>query len=49
MPPLEITPTDHEGGGWVQIFQAKGGKFVKATEWFRAYPEVMAKMVQSAQ
>ena len=49
LPPLEITPTDHEGGGWVQIFQVKGGKFVKATEWFRAYPEVMAKLVQTAQ
>ena len=22
-------PTDHEGGGWVQIFQVKDGKFVK--------------------
>ena len=38
VPPLKITPTDHEGGGWVQIFQVKGGKFVKETEWFRGYP-----------
>ncbi len=22
VPPLEITPTDHEGGGWVQVWQA---------------------------
>ena len=22
----------------MQIFQVKGGKFVKETEWFRAYP-----------
>ena len=29
VPPLEITPTDHEGGGWVQIWTVKGGKFVK--------------------
>jgi branched-chain amino acid transport system substrate-binding protein len=43
VPPLEITPTDHEGGGWVQVFQAKGGKWVKASEWFRAYPEVLKK------
>lgn len=43
VPPLEITAKDHEGGGWVQIFQAKGGKWTKRTEWFRAYPEVLAK------
>src|SRR5215467_9314922 len=43
VPPLEIKATDHEGGGWVQIFQVKGGKFVKETEWFRAYREVLAK------
>ena len=48
VPPLEITSNDHEGGGWVQIYQAKGGKFVKATEWFKAYPEVVAKAVKDA-
>jgi branched-chain amino acid transport system substrate-binding protein len=46
VPPLQITATDHEGGGWVQIFQAKGGRLVKATDWFKAYPEVVAKAVQ---
>jgi len=45
-PPLEITPTDHEGGGWVQVFQVKGGKFLKATDWFRSYPEVLAKAIK---
>jgi branched-chain amino acid transport system substrate-binding protein len=48
VPPLEITASDHEGGGWVQIFQVKGGKFVKATEWFRAYQDVVAKHVKEA-
>jgi len=43
VPPLELSSADHEGGGWVQIFQVKGGKFVKETEWFRAYREVLAK------
>ena len=47
LPPLEITAADHEGGGWVQIFQVKGGKFVKATDWFKAYPEVVAKEVKA--
>src|SRR5262249_20744584 len=27
VPPLNITPEDHEGGGWVQIWTVKGGKF----------------------
>ncbi|HYS49135.1 MAG TPA: ABC transporter substrate-binding protein [Xanthobacteraceae bacterium] len=49
VPPIEVTAANHEGGGWVQVFQAKGGKFVKETEWFRAYPEVLAKAVSSAE
>ncbi len=48
VPPLEITPNDHEGGGWVQIWQVKGGKFVKVTDWYKAYPEVVAKFVKEA-
>jgi branched-chain amino acid transport system substrate-binding protein len=48
VPPLKITPTDHEGGGLVQIWQVKGGKFVKATEWYSAYPEVVAKHIKAA-
>jgi branched-chain amino acid transport system substrate-binding protein len=48
VPPLEITPNDHEGGGWVQVFQVRGGKFVKATEWFKGYPDVIARFVKEA-
>ena len=48
VPPLKITPTDHEGGGVVQIFTVKAGKFVKATEWFNAYNDVVAKHVKEA-
>jgi branched-chain amino acid transport system substrate-binding protein len=47
VPPMELSASDHEGGGWVQIFQAKGGKFVKETDWFRAYPEVLAKQLKA--
>lgn len=43
LPPLQITSQDHEGGGWVQIFQVKGGKFVPAGDWFRSYPEILKK------
>ena len=49
VPPLKVTPEDHEGGGWVQVFQAKDGKFVKETDWFRGYPEVVAAAVKKAE
>lgn len=47
VPPLKLSAADHEGGGWVQIFQAKNGKFVKETDWFRAYPEVLTKELKA--
>ncbi|MBI3516730.1 MAG: ABC transporter substrate-binding protein [Proteobacteria bacterium] len=49
VPPLQLSATDHEGGGWVQIFQVKGGKFVKQTEWMRGYPQVIAAAVKVAE
>lgn len=49
VPPLQITPTDHEGGGWVQVFQVHGGKFVKETDWFRAYRDVVENAVKTAE
>ena len=49
VPPLQVTAADHEGGGFVQIFQVKGGKFVKQTEWFRGYPEVVAATVKKSE
>jgi branched-chain amino acid transport system substrate-binding protein len=48
VPPLKITAADHEGGGLVQIWQVKGGKFEKSTEWFAAYPDVVAKHIKAA-
>ena len=29
VPPLEITSADHEGGGWMQVYEVKGDKPVK--------------------
>jgi branched-chain amino acid transport system substrate-binding protein len=46
VPPLKVTPTDHEGGGLVQIWQVKGGKFVKVTDWYSAYTDVVAKHIK---
>ena len=48
VPPLKVTPTDHEGGGLVQIWQVKGGKFVKETDWFAAYQDVVAKHIKES-
>jgi branched-chain amino acid transport system substrate-binding protein len=48
VPPLKVTNTDHEGGGLVQIWQVKDGKFVKVTDWFSAYPDVVAKHIKAA-
>jgi len=49
VPPLKVTGEDHEGGGWVQVFQVRDGKFVKETDWFRAYPEVVANAVKKSE
>ena len=48
VPPLQITPTDHEGGGWVQVFRVHDGKFVKETDWFRAYRDVVENTVKAS-
>jgi branched-chain amino acid transport system substrate-binding protein len=48
VPPLKITPQDHEGGGLVQIWQVRGGKFEKVTEWFAAYQNVVAKHIKDS-
>jgi branched-chain amino acid transport system substrate-binding protein len=48
VPPLQITPADHEGGGWVQVFQVHNGKFVKETDWFRAYRDVVDNAIKTA-
>jgi branched-chain amino acid transport system substrate-binding protein len=43
VPPMEVTPEDHEGGGWVQVWSVKDGKLVKTTDWFQAYRDVIRK------
>jgi branched-chain amino acid transport system substrate-binding protein len=48
VPPLKITPQDHEGGGLVQIWQVKDGKFVKATDWFAAYQDIVGKHIKES-
>jgi branched-chain amino acid transport system substrate-binding protein len=49
VPPLQITPADHEGGGWVRIFQVKGNGLVPVTDWFNAYRDVVWQQVKAAE
>jgi branched-chain amino acid transport system substrate-binding protein len=43
VPPMQITPEDHEGGGWVQVWTVKDGKLAKDGDWFQAYRDVIKK------
>ena len=49
LPPLNITPEDHEGGGWVKIYQAKNGGWQPATDWMRGYRDVVLEHVAQAE
>jgi branched-chain amino acid transport system substrate-binding protein len=48
VPPLKITPEDHEGGGWVRVFQVKGDGLAPETDWFRAYRPVVEGEINKA-
>jgi branched-chain amino acid transport system substrate-binding protein len=45
LPPMELTPTDHEGGGWCQVWTVKGGKLVMTKDWFQGYRSVIQKQL----
>ena len=48
LPSLTVTPEDHEGGGWVRIYQTKGEKLVPVTDWLRGYREVVLEEIKKA-
>ena len=45
LPPMNITKQDHEGGGWVRIFEVKGNGFVAVTDWMQGYRDTVMEMV----
>jgi branched-chain amino acid transport system substrate-binding protein len=45
VPPLTITPADHEGGGWCEVWTVKGGKLVKTKEWYQGFRQVIEKQI----
>ncbi|MBI4609533.1 MAG: ABC transporter substrate-binding protein [Candidatus Rokubacteria bacterium] len=48
LPPLTVTPQDHEGGGWVRVYQVKGKEWVPVTDWIRGYRDEVFKLVNEA-
>ena len=48
LPPMTVTPQDHEGGGWVRVYQVKGKEWVPVTDWIRGYRDEVIKLVNEA-
>ncbi|HEU4371142.1 MAG TPA: ABC transporter substrate-binding protein [Methylomirabilota bacterium] len=48
LPPMTVTPQDHEGGGWVRMYQVKGTEWVAISDWIRGYREEVMAMVKQA-
>jgi len=46
LPPMTVSPKDHEGGGWVRMYQVKGTEWVPVTDWVRGYREEVMAMVR---
>lgn len=50
LPPLTVTAQDHEGGGWVQVYETKGCELKKHSDWFQGYRDVvMAELKKAAE
>jgi branched-chain amino acid transport system substrate-binding protein len=48
LPPMTVTPQDHEGGGWVRAYQVKGTEWVPVGDWFRGYRDEVMTLVKQA-
>jgi branched-chain amino acid transport system substrate-binding protein len=47
-PPLTLTPQDHEGGGYVRVYQVKGTEWVPLGGWTRGYRDEAMALVRKA-
>lgn len=47
-PSLNITPQDHEGGGYLRVYQVKGSEWVPITDWMRGYRDDVQALVKKA-
>lgn len=48
LPPLTVTVGDHEGGGWVRLYQTKGTELVAHGDWFHGYRDIVLDEVKKA-
>jgi branched-chain amino acid transport system substrate-binding protein len=48
LPPMTFSSKDHEGGGWVRLYQVKGEELVAYTDWFRGYRDLVFEEVKKA-
>jgi len=48
LPPLTVTPGDHEGGGWARLYQVKGTEWVPVGDWIRGYRDEVMALVKEA-
>lgn len=48
LPPLTVKEEDHEGGGWVRLYQVKGTELVAHGDWFHGYRDVVQDEVRKA-
>ena len=46
-PPLTVSATDHEGGGFTRVFQVKGGKLTPVTGWVNPDHKLVLSLVKS--
>ena len=47
-PSLTVTPQDHEGGGYLRVYQVKGNEWVPVSGWIRGYREEVMALVRKA-
>ena len=47
-PALTITPKDHEGGGYLRVYQVKGNEWVPVSGWIRDYRDEVMSLVRKA-
>ena len=47
-PSLTVTPQDHEGGGYLKLYQVKGNEWVPVSGWIRGYRDEVMALVRKA-
>jgi branched-chain amino acid transport system substrate-binding protein len=47
-PSLTITPKDHEGGGYLRVYQVTGTEWVPVSGWIRDYRDEVMTLVRAA-